>query len=103
MPLYEYKCESCGETFEIIQKFSDTPLEVHEKCGGPVERLISPSALQVQGLRLVRQRLRRTGNGKQPTVERRQEGIQERRVVFHRVNGRQDGDQDFVHHAGQHF
>ena len=49
MPLYEYKCKSCGETFEIIQKFSDTPLAVHEKCGGPVERLISTSALQFKG------------------------------------------------------
>ena len=50
MPLYEYKCESCGETFEVIQKFSDEPLRVHDKCGGgPVERLISPSALQFKG------------------------------------------------------
>ncbi|MBZ5593285.1 MAG: zinc ribbon domain-containing protein [Acidobacteriia bacterium] len=50
MPLYEYKCESCGETFEVIQKFSDEPLKVHEKCGGgPVERLISPSALKFKG------------------------------------------------------
>jgi len=49
MPLYEYKCQSCGEVFEIIQKFSDTPLTVHEKCGGQVERLISPSALVFKG------------------------------------------------------
>jgi len=49
MPLYEYKCESCGKTFEIIQKFSDTPLEVHEECGGKVIRLISPSALHFKG------------------------------------------------------
>src|SRR5260370_29944887 len=49
MPLYEYKCSSCGEVFEIIQKFSDTPLTVHEKCGGAVERLISTSALQFKG------------------------------------------------------
>jgi putative FmdB family regulatory protein len=49
MPLYEYKCQSCGETFEVIQKFSDTALQVHEKCGGHVERLISTSALQFKG------------------------------------------------------
>jgi putative FmdB family regulatory protein len=49
MPLYEYKCESCGEKFEVIQKFSDAPVEVHEKCGGHVERLISTSALQFKG------------------------------------------------------
>jgi putative FmdB family regulatory protein len=49
MPLYEYKCQSCGEVFEVIQKFSDQPVAVHEKCGGPVEKLISTSALQFKG------------------------------------------------------
>ena len=49
MPLYEYKCDRCGKTFEIIQKFSDDPLTVHEDCGGHVERLLSPPALQFKG------------------------------------------------------
>jgi len=49
MPLYEYKCGSCGETFEVRQNFSDAPLTVHEKCGGPVERLISLSSLKFKG------------------------------------------------------
>ncbi|MBZ5607915.1 MAG: zinc ribbon domain-containing protein [Acidobacteriia bacterium] len=49
MPLYEYKCDKCGEVFEVIEKFSDEPLQVHEKCGGAVQRLISTSALQFKG------------------------------------------------------
>lgn len=49
MPLYEYKCEGCGETFEVIQKFADDPLTVHDKCGGPVHRLLSPPAFQFKG------------------------------------------------------
>lgn len=49
MPLYEYKCDRCGDVFEIIQKFSDEPLHVHEKCGGTVQRLVSRSALQFKG------------------------------------------------------
>jgi putative FmdB family regulatory protein len=49
MPLYEYACRRCGKTFEVIQKFSDTPLTVHEECGGEVERLLSPPALQFKG------------------------------------------------------
>ncbi len=49
MPLYEYKCEKCGDVFEVRQKFSDEPLHIHEKCGGLVDRLISAPALQFKG------------------------------------------------------
>jgi len=49
MPLYEYSCQKCGGVFEVIQKFSDAPLVTHEGCGGKVERLLSPPALQFKG------------------------------------------------------
>ena len=49
MPLYEYKCLGCGETFEVLQRFSDPQLKVHQACGGLVERIISPSAFQFKG------------------------------------------------------
>ena len=49
MPIYEYKCNSCGKKFEKIEKFSDAPLETHEECGGPVERLLSAPAFQFKG------------------------------------------------------
>ena len=49
MPIYEYRCEKCGKTFEVLQRFSDDPLKVHEGCGGEVEKLISQSAFQLKG------------------------------------------------------
>jgi putative FmdB family regulatory protein len=49
MPLYEYQCHRCGKKFEVRQKFADQPLEVHEDCGGQVERLISAPTLQFKG------------------------------------------------------
>jgi putative FmdB family regulatory protein len=49
MPLYEYKCASCGKKFEVIQKFADEPLTVHPDCGGAVERLISAPAFHLKG------------------------------------------------------
>jgi putative FmdB family regulatory protein len=49
MPLYEYGCDRCGKTFEVMQKFSDEPLTTHENCGGKVERLLSAPALQFKG------------------------------------------------------
>jgi len=49
MPLYEYKCESCGKTFEVIQKFADEPLKTHPECGGIVEKLFSAPAFHLKG------------------------------------------------------
>ena len=49
MPLYEYRCQDCGETIEIIQKFSDLPLSECAACGGTLERLLSPSAIKFKG------------------------------------------------------
>lgn len=49
MPVYEYKCNQCGDTFEVIQKFSDPELTTHEACGGAVHRLLSAPALQFKG------------------------------------------------------
>jgi putative FmdB family regulatory protein len=49
MPLYEYQCSKCHRVFEVLQKFSDAPLEVHEGCGGGVERLISAPGLRFKG------------------------------------------------------
>jgi len=49
MPLYEYQCSKCDKIFEVIEKFADAPLTVHEGCGGKVERLLSAPAFQLKG------------------------------------------------------
>jgi putative FmdB family regulatory protein len=49
MPLYEYRCHKCGQTFEVRQKFADEPLNDHEGCGGEVERLVSVPSFQFKG------------------------------------------------------
>ena len=49
MPLYDYRCEKCGEVFEVRQSFSDPVLTMHEGCGGEVRRLLSTPALQFKG------------------------------------------------------
>ena len=48
MPLYEYECGN-GHRFEVIQKFSDAPIEVCPKCGGAVAKLLSSPAIQFKG------------------------------------------------------
>ncbi len=49
MPTYEYRCDKCGDLFEVRQKFADEPLKTHEDCGGEVHRLLSAPALQFKG------------------------------------------------------
>jgi putative FmdB family regulatory protein len=50
MPLYEYQCDKCTHRFEVIQKFSDAPIDVCPKCGGgPVMKLLSSPAIQFKG------------------------------------------------------
>jgi putative FmdB family regulatory protein len=49
MPLYEYECKKCGSVIEVLQKLSETPLTVHDHCGGELKRLLSVSAFQFKG------------------------------------------------------
>jgi putative FmdB family regulatory protein len=48
LPLYEYECPKCG-VFERMQKFSDPVLSSCPTCGQPVEKLLSPPAIQFKG------------------------------------------------------
>lgn len=49
MPIYEYKCNSCGHRFEKIQSFSDSPIEKCEVCNGKVSKLLSKSTFHLKG------------------------------------------------------
>ena len=49
MPLYEYECDSCGHRFEVIQKYSDAPIDKCPKCGSTVHKLMSSPAIQFKG------------------------------------------------------
>src|SRR5262249_51197760 len=49
MPIYEYECDKCGKTIEVIQKMSDRPLKKHAGCGGALTKLISAAGFQFKG------------------------------------------------------
>lgn len=49
MPIYEYECTSCGERFEVIQKFSDPPVKACKLCKGTVRKVLAAPALQFKG------------------------------------------------------
>jgi putative FmdB family regulatory protein len=49
VPIYEYRCDDCGATFEVFQKFSDAPVAKCERCGGPVRKVLHPVAVHFKG------------------------------------------------------
>jgi putative FmdB family regulatory protein len=50
MPIYEYKCEECGQQIEAIQKFSDDPLTECPNCKKQaLKKMLSASAFHLKG------------------------------------------------------
>ena len=49
MPLYEYQCQECAETIEIVQRYSDVPQTICPSCGGALKKLISSPAIRFKG------------------------------------------------------
>ena len=50
MPIYEYRCESCGAELERIQKFSDPALTDCPECGkAALVKLISAAGFRLKG------------------------------------------------------
>ena len=48
MPIYEYRCQKCGD-FEVTQKITDLPLSRCPTCRGKVRKLISNTSFQLKG------------------------------------------------------
>jgi len=50
MPIYEYRCGSCGLEKEFLQKISDAPIAVCPSCGqSTMTKLISAAGFQLKG------------------------------------------------------
>ena len=50
MPIYEYRCSSCGHELESIQKLSDAPLLTCPAChADALVKLMSASGFQLKG------------------------------------------------------
>jgi putative FmdB family regulatory protein len=48
MPIYEYRCEKCGD-FEVTQRITDDPLKKCPTCRRKVRKLISNTSFQLKG------------------------------------------------------
>jgi len=49
MPTYGYRCRSCGNEFEILQKISDPPLQTCPKCAGKLDKMVYAAGIIYKG------------------------------------------------------
>ena len=49
MPLYEYKCGSCGVVTEVRHGFDESVSEPCARCGGQLTRLFNPAGIVFKG------------------------------------------------------
>lgn len=49
MPIYGYRCASCGHELEVLQSMRDAPLTVCDDCGGRLEKKLYPVGVQFKG------------------------------------------------------
>ncbi len=80
MPIYEYRCTDCGQTFERHQSFSDDPITVcplpvegtalngsAPECGGEVRKVFSSVGISFKGSGFYRNDSRSDGSRKSTT------------------------------------
>src|SRR5687767_11386556 len=50
MPIYEYRCTSCGHQQEFLQKVSDAPVTICTACGKPTfAKMLTAAGFQLKG------------------------------------------------------
>ena len=50
MPIYAYKCGSCGHAKDVLQKMSDAPLTVCPACGAAAfSKQVTAAGFQLKG------------------------------------------------------
>jgi putative FmdB family regulatory protein len=51
MPIYEYACQSCGKTIDVLQKISDPTPAACTACGaeGSLSKVVSRSSFVLKG------------------------------------------------------
>jgi putative FmdB family regulatory protein len=49
VPIYGYRCNSCGHQFEVYQRMSDDAVQTCPNCQGKVSRVLYPSGVVFKG------------------------------------------------------
>jgi putative FmdB family regulatory protein len=49
MPTYEYRCRTCGHTFDVVQAMRDDSLTACPVCGGELRKVFAAPAISFKG------------------------------------------------------
>lgn len=50
MPIFDYRCEACGHTFDVLQKLGADPLTDCPECGAAeLKKMVSAPAFHLKG------------------------------------------------------
>jgi len=49
VPTYEYRCDNCDTTFDVVQSFHDDPLTECPTCGSPVRKVFGSVGIVFKG------------------------------------------------------
>lgn len=67
MPIYAYRCESCGFTKDVLQKMSDAPLTDCPSCGkSSFKKQLTAAGFQLKGTGWYVTDFRNNGNASTP-------------------------------------
>lgn len=49
VPIYDYRCDTCGHAFSAVQSYTDATLQVCPQCGGVPRKLMASPAIVFKG------------------------------------------------------
>jgi putative FmdB family regulatory protein len=75
MPIYAYKCASCGHAKDVLQKISDQPLSVCPACGAATfTKQVTAAGFQLKGSGWYATDFRGSGSAPAPAAEKAADG-----------------------------
>jgi putative FmdB family regulatory protein len=75
MPIYAYKCASCGHAKDVLQKISDQPLSVCPACGAATfNKQVTAAGFQLKGSGWYATDFRGSGSAPAPAADKAADG-----------------------------
>ena len=111
MPIYEYRCTSCGHQQEFLQKLSDAPVTTCTACGKPTfAKMLTAAGFQLKGSGWYATDFKSKGSGPAAKADaapvgresggRRQGEARRRKAKARREQGRKQGREQGRRHKG---